>query len=54
MSCTLCRTGRQGLDVLQRAQQRKVEWPQQPHHEKSPIQVQIMVVFFFPIVTADG
>ncbi|XP_071792700.1 A-kinase-interacting protein 1-like [Asterias amurensis] len=38
MSCTLCRTGRQGLDVLQRAQQRKVEWPQQPHHEKSPIQ----------------
>ena len=41
-SCTLCRTGRLGLDVLQRASQRKVEWPQQPHHTQSPIEVRGM------------
>ena len=29
MTCTLCRSGRQGVEVLQRAQRRQVEWPKQ-------------------------
>ncbi|XP_072032613.1 A-kinase-interacting protein 1-like isoform X2 [Amphiura filiformis] len=35
MACTLCRSGRQGIEVLQRAQRRQVEWPQQSQLENT-------------------
>ncbi|PIK51985.1 putative A-kinase-interacting protein 1 [Apostichopus japonicus] len=38
MSCTLCRSGRQGVSVLQRAQRRKVEWPEKPDQLRSPVE----------------
>lgn len=38
MACTLCRSSRQGVDVLLRAQQRKVDWPQTSNQAESPLQ----------------
>ncbi|XP_071941768.1 A-kinase-interacting protein 1-like isoform X2 [Antedon mediterranea] len=38
MSCTLCRAGRQGSSVLNRAQQRRVEWPAQVEYTRPDIQ----------------
>jgi hypothetical protein len=38
MKCTLCRSHKIGSDVLKKASQRKIEWPQQKSYGDSPLE----------------
>jgi len=38
VNCTLCRSGRQSVNVLNRAAERQVKWPEPKNYGQSPIQ----------------
>jgi len=38
LNCTLCRSGRQSVSVLNRAAERQVTWPEPKNYGKSPVE----------------